>query len=880
MSIFTTLAKCMVPLVLCIPCLAVDPGTLSRDVVTKALAGPLKEIEEILFVSRMPYANSHWYANFGYYGDDETNYLFPGKGEGDIGKINKLNIHTGEMTVIFDALGGSVRDPHVHYDAEKILFSYRKAKATQYHLYEINVDGGNLRQLTDGGFDDIEASYLPDGDIVFVTNRSKRWVHCLETQVGNIYRCDGDGSNITQLSANIEHDNTPWVMPDGRILYTRWEYVDRNWLYHHLWTMNPDGTNQMVYFGNMHAKIVMIDAKPIPGTNKVVASFNNNHGRSGHLGAITMLSGEKGPDDLSAVTVFKGQLTNDSFLETHGGIVARDPYPISENCFLLADRHRILVMDGEGNCGQLYASPKNEDAPESITPEWIAVSAFRREYFGKPGNMDYRFTNAAFPYHDDLHEPRPIMLRKHEPILFDRTDAELESGWMVLADVYNGRNMGGVRRGEIKKLLIVETLPKPICFTGDPDLVSFSGTHTLERVLGTVPVEQDGSAFFEVPAKRSVFFVALDENDLSVKRMQSFTSVMPGETMGCVGCHEQRTGTPEYGLSWRDVQALKRPPSKIASFDGFPDVLDFTRDIQPVMDKHCVSCHNFDDPQGNVVLEGDLGMKWSHSYFTLIARLQVADGRHGLGNQPPRTIGSSASPLLRKLTEVHYDVKVSDEEWRTVWLWLESAAPYAGNYAAQRNKETRNRLERAFAVAKAGGGGRMNRCAGCHAKGTPLEMPYDVWRNSNKVYPLYKPGVELLGRDPGPNERIIVPNDPLARFSNHLLYNFTRPEKSPLLLAPLAKAAGGWGMCPDVFQDTSDPDYQAMLGQICEGKALFDAEPRWGTPRFVPNRQYIRELTKFGVLANDRNPGRDNIDVFETDQRYWRSLWYKPGIRP
>ena len=875
MNCFTTFTKCIVLLGLCIPCFGVEPETLSRNVVTKALAGPLKDIEDILFVSRMPYANGHWYANFGYYGDDETNYLFPGKGEGDIGKIYKLNIHTGKRAVIFDAMGGSVRDPQVYYDGQKILFSYRKAESTHYHLYEIGIDGQGLRQLTSGDFDDIEASYLPDGGIVFVSNRSKRWVGCLETQVGTIYRCDGDGRNITQLSASIEHDNTPWVMPDGRILYTRWEYVDRNWMYHHLWTMNPDGTNQTIYYGNMHAKIVMIDAKPIAGTNKVIASFCHNHGKTGHIGRISMLSAERGPDDLSAVTVFKGRLTNDPFLETHDGIEAHDPYAISEDCFLLADKHRILVMDGQGNCGQLYASPKNANAPQSITPEWIAASPFRREYFRR-ANIEWLARSYSFPYYDDLHEPRPIMPRRREPILPDRTDSESKSGWMVLTDVYNGRNMTGVHRGQIKKLLIVEPLPKPICFTGDPDLVSFGGTHMLERVLGTVPVERDGSASFEVPANRPVFFVALDENDLSVKRMQSFTSVMPGETLGCVGCHEDRMATPRYRLSGSNVLALKRPPDKITPFTGFPDVLDFTRDIQPILDKHCVSCHSFDDRQGNVVLEGDLGMKWNHSYFTLITRLQVADGRHGMGNQPPRTIGSSASPLLAKLTEGHYDIKASDEEWRTVWLWLESGAPYAGNYAAQRNEVTRNRFEQAWTAASAAGGGLLERCTGCHAKDTPLEMPYDKWRNSNQRRPLYKPGMELLGRDFGPNERIIVPNDPMARFSNHVLYNFTRPEKSPILLAPLAKAAGGWGRCPDVYMQQSDPDYQAMLARIRDGKALFDAEPRWATPGFAPNRQYIRELKKFGVLVADFDPSRDSIDVFEMDQLYWRSLWHRP----
>ena len=179
------------------------------------------------------------------------------------------------MTTILEDKEGAVRDPVVHYDAEKILFSYRKGGTPFYHLYEINLDGSDLRQLTDGPYDDIEPCYLPDGGIVFVSSRCKRWVNCWLTKVANMHRCDADGGNIRQISANIEQDNTPWPLPDGRVLYQRWEYVDRSQVdYHHLWTANPDGTGEMVYFGNLHPGTVMIDAKPIPETNKVVAIFS------------------------------------------------------------------------------------------------------------------------------------------------------------------------------------------------------------------------------------------------------------------------------------------------------------------------------------------------------------------------------------------------------------------------------------------------------------------------------------------------------------------------------------------------------------------------------------------------------------------------------
>ena len=145
------------------------------------------------------------------------------------------------------------------------IASYRQGGTETYHLWEIQADGTGLRQLTDGIYDDIEPSYLPDGGIVFVSARARRWVQCWLTQVASLHRCDADGRHIRPLSANLEQDNTPWPLPDGRILYMRWEYVDRSQVhYHHLWTMNPDGTGQTVFFGNLHPGDVYIDAKPIP----------------------------------------------------------------------------------------------------------------------------------------------------------------------------------------------------------------------------------------------------------------------------------------------------------------------------------------------------------------------------------------------------------------------------------------------------------------------------------------------------------------------------------------------------------------------------------------------------------------------------------------
>ena len=742
-----------------------------------------------------------------------------GNGQPDVSKLYKLNLRSGDVSVILDAKGGSIRDLHVHYEGKKILFSYRKADTDFYHLYEINVDGSGLRQITHGKYDDIEPIYMPDDRIAFVSTRCNRWVNCWTTQVAIIYRCNPDGSDIQMISPNPEHDNTPWMLPDGRILYTRWEYVDRSQVeYHHLWTMNPDGTGQSVFYGNMHSYTVMIDAKPIPGSDKILACFSPGHGVNEHAGIATVVSPDGGPDAKAmAVPMHKGRLV-------------RDPFPFSETCVIAAQDNAIVLINGSGQTEVIYKH-------------------------GEPGLV---------------HEPRPVMSRPREILLQPRVKQTDSKGYMVLADINAGRNLPGIKHGEVKKLLILEVLPKPVNFSGGPDLTSWLGTFTLERILGTVPVEEDGSAYFEVPADRSFFFVALDKDDLSVKRMQSWCSVRPGEVLSCVGCHEHRTQTPNSSQK-TGLAALKRNPSRISSYAGYPDVMDYTRDIQPILDRHCVRCHGYEKREGKVILAGDLGPHWSHSYFQLLAYRQVADGRNGLGNQPPRTLGSSASPLLKKINGGHYDVEVDEREWRTLWLWIESGAAYAGSYAGLRNEETQKTAYTASSQVFVEQFNTLKRrCGDCHLTGgghfkPELAMPVnyeDRWKQRAS-----------LGRPAGEYERIVFEKDPIALFSPNILFNFTRPWLSPILLGPLAKSAGGFGSCGEIFKNREDPDYQSVLAAINRARTLLDSQPRFGHPQFKANSQYVRELKKYGVLPSTFDLQRDTLDVFASDQQYWRSLW-------
>ncbi len=183
-------------------------------------------IDQTIFTTRLSYDDGHWYANIGYYCDDENKKAYSGNGKPDESMLYMLDVAEGIVRVLFDGKGGSVRDPQLHYDGKTVLFSYRRPDADYYNLYEMQIDGTGLRRITDVPYDDFEATYLPDDDIVFVSTRSKRWVGCWMTQVGTLFRCDRNGRDIRPLSVNLEHDNTPAVLPDGRILYTRWEYVD------------------------------------------------------------------------------------------------------------------------------------------------------------------------------------------------------------------------------------------------------------------------------------------------------------------------------------------------------------------------------------------------------------------------------------------------------------------------------------------------------------------------------------------------------------------------------------------------------------------------------------------------------------------------------
>jgi len=767
------------------------------------LGNEMKHVQEIVFAVRVA-GRDHWYGNFSSYschdkicterGMKFQDGVFWAYGEG--AKLCKLNLRSGKLDVLLDDPQGGIRDPMVHYDTKKILFSYRKGGTHNYLLYEIDVDGKNLKQLTFGIHDDFEPTYAPDGKIIFCSSRCNRFVNCMRTRVANIYSCDADGKNLRPLSSNIEHDNTPWILPDGRVLYMRWEYVDRSQMhFHHLWTMNPDGTNQAIFFGNKHPGNVYLDAKPIPNSDRVVLSCSPGHGRSEHRGWIATVTAKNGPNDIAALR--KITKTPDF----------HDPYPFSENAFLAANsRKGLCVVDGTGTTETVFTLPK----------AW----------------KEKKLT---------LHEPRPIVPRKRERSVPPRMDLTRKTGFVFLESVHLGEQMEGVKPGVIKKMLVLKQLPKPVNFSGGMEPLTIGGSFTLAEILGTVPVKEDGSAFLELPAMASLFFVALDAEDRPVKRMRSFMTLQPGETTGCVGCHESRNLSPIANEGM--LAAMQEGPAQITPLKNVPPVIDFIRDVQPILDKHCVECHNPDKRDGKVDLSGDITPRYTMSYRTLNERRLFHDARNAAtSNHEPWKYGSAVSPLLTKYAlrdklqpgqKRHHKVTISQHEHTLLRLWIETSATFTSTYAALDTTGYTVRLPR-HELVKA--------CGSCHPS-------------------LFRKGDALAANVQEP-----VP------FKLSLSINLSQPEKSLLLTAPLAKEAGGKGLCKmPVWKSKTDPLYQKLLASIEQGSAQLKTQKRWYMNGFRPSEHYIREMQYYGILPKNLQP-KALIDVPATDRKYWNSF--------
>lgn len=673
-----------------------------------ALENPLAQVGPLLFVKQVPGIFSHQLTQ--YYG----RYARPGGGifvlDAPGQSMRCRQLAQSELPL------GSYQHPEVSYDGEQVLFAFCRVETTPrdfsahadcfYHLYRMAADGSDLRQLTDGPFDDFTPRYLPDGKIVFISTRGFGHSRCgpAFSPAYKLTVAEADGSHPRLISFHETHEWDPAVLSDGRLIYTRWDYVDRNAAhYQHLWSTHPDGSHaRIVYGNNTFNPMGTWEARPVPGSARVMATAGAHHAMT--AGSIVLVDVTRGVDGLKPLL----RLTPDA------------PFPESESEVEPAwhapagDEPRRMPAEAVRWPGHCYRSayPLSEEV-------FLAAYSFDRLILGEerasvhPANNMFgiylvdRFGNKELLYRDlNISSLWPVPLRPRlrpplvpepprTPELYD-PDRNGE-GTFLLQDVYASNPR--LPEGAIKALRIVEVLPKSTPYESDPWL----GLPTAapgKQVLGTVPVEQDGSAYFHAPAGVPLMFQALDEQGQAVQMMRSVTYLQPGETVSCIGCHEHRLTAPPRD---RMALALRRTPSTIQPGPDGSNPLSYPILVQPVLDEHCVRCHNPRKPEGDVVLTGDPREEYTASYCALAPLVsttfwQWQPGWKRTNSEPltmPGHFGARGSRLTRLLRKGHGDVQLQDEEWDRLVTWMDANALFYGTFdpADQKRQRRGERIE-------------------------------------------------------------------------------------------------------------------------------------------------------------------------------------------
>ncbi len=807
--------------------------------------------EEIVFCVNGSSRGGHWYENIGTVCQDDTKNEQVQSRQGAEsfsrlgGRLVRFNIKTGKYKILLEDKVGGIRDPHVHYSGKKIVFSYRKGTSDKYHLYEINADGSNLKKLPmNSDSNDIEPCYLPNDDIMYVSDRMNRTVQCWMTPTVNLHRFFRKDKKIVCMSGNPDVDNTPNVLRDGRVVYMRWDYNHRNQItFHHLWSINPDGSNNAIFYGNSFPWGVFLNARQVPDKEDILFTLSWGHGSRDSRGGIAKLSPPFDPSDPYALKLITPTFRQSNFYE---------PYPLKDNLCICTDGKNIVVMDFNG---VHITIPTPDVLFETAQESYTNKIRFDKIYKGEKCKMIAR---SAFP----------LVARPRENFRPDMADYNKKTAEVFLQDVYEGRQMKDVKRGTIKKLLITQVQPAVVNYHGGYAPTGFSGSFALEEVLGTVPVYEDGSAFFEVPSMVGVAFIALDENNNSVKRMMSSTNFASGTSTSCVGCHEHRTDAPPR--KQKLPIAYKKGVSKIQKIDGAKNTIDFTRDIQPLLDKYCVKCHNPSKPSGSVILSFGVGMRAINSRLVLQANNMCVTDNNQFGNLPPYSFGSGASKLAKFADGAHHNEKFSERDATILKAWLDIGSPQISTYAAKgtgfpikmRLRTNINLIQEDNPLYKV----QREKCNGCHFNretkfGKRAKFVFDTCHQ-----------MRVKTKD-GKVKDLKHPID--------ALYNYISPENSVALLVPLAKTAGGSASDdgkshPVIFKDKNDPHYKQMLSGVRQVAKDLDRENPFITSKnFRPAYGYIKQMQKCKILPKDWDT-KTPLDPYEIDNKYFR--WQEQNI--
>jgi hypothetical protein len=710
-------------------------------------------------------------------------------------------------------LNGALGPGHVHgadlwFDGDRVVFGFARAKSDQppqgwldrrtnydlrrseepIHLFEVGDDGRGLRQLTSGQWSDLDPTYAPNGDVVFVSERCGTSLQCNEYDKDetscNLYVMRPDGSHIRRMSANKDGDYLPHCLDNGLIGYTRWEYHERSWaLIQSLWVVHPDGTGADAIFKQHFANPwALEDVRSIPGSRKLVAIAAGHHTLPiGPLVVIDNAGGINQPRGIGIVTpgVKPPEGGMDGVTVAEGGVPDRGgyyatPWALSEKYFLVC---------------YSYANKQNDATGFGL----YLVDVF--------GNKELVYRDPAI----SCFIPIPLRPRPKPPVLPDMTDSSVACATCSVSDIRYGCE--GIAPERIRYLRIAEPVGWPYDnqrggqrYVEDHNRRKptrekpIADNWTPVRILGDVPVAADGSVQFRVPADRGVYFQLLDENRMELRRMRSFISFQPGETRACLGCHETRAVAPLQKPLTYNVALLGELPAPLPAPWGDRPI-SFLRDVQPVLDAHCVRCHTGLKPAGGLDLCGgltsyDLSVPdygYNRAYATLVGGGLVSRSparSQDASITPPLAYGSHKSRLIAALTDKNHagEAPLSADDRLRLVMWIDANAPYHDRFVDKRSKTPAYDLAGDDALLEALTVVHRRRCGSCHA---PAEVTRLDWIDIHDA------------------------------------------RRSLMLSAPLAAAAGGRGKCgATVYQTRDDADYRAVLGLIQTA-----VDKTWARPR-------------------------------------------------
>jgi len=650
------------------------------------LAHPSLKFDKLLFLKQVHVGCSIY-----------TEHLSRTPGGGNICVLSPV-APDGKVTELVPELsGGRFGRFSLSFDATKIVFCHAKPEQ-RFRIYEIDIDpksgqrvpGKEVRQLTfsndleaktmklyegkfcGNGYDDVDPCYTPDGRIMFVSTRAHRAVLCRAVTATTLHVMEGDGSNLRCISGGQVNELAPGVLDDGRVVYPRWEYVDKGFANAvSLWTVRPDGSGtEHVYKNTCVLPCAMIDTRSIPGSQRIITVGAGHHG--GLEGPVILVDNRLNRRDSMGMTNLTPEISYPGMFPTRGKGGAgkfRHPYPFSEKFYLISHnaptseekrRFSIHMFDAWGNRSELYKDPD--------------ISCFLPVPL-RPQRMPTRISSVA------RREKRDSNGGEYDP----------ESlATVFLQDVYRG--LKGVERGRVKYLRVMEAQILPWELAANArgmgqqlSVVSLGADPALKKIHGIVKVHEDGSAFFTAPAEKNLFFQALDENFMELQRMRTFVNLMPGEKKSCVGCHEVRRLSP--ALKQSNPMALDHEVQHLQPQPGHsgPHIVCYPEDVQPVLDRNCLGCHSGENPKGDLDLSGKPTDIFNVSYENLCKKRLVSylEGGFGSANLPaelPMTFGSHQSKLTERIMSDPCKSNLTREEFIKIVTWIDSNVVYYGSH--------------------------------------------------------------------------------------------------------------------------------------------------------------------------------------------------------